>query len=358
MKLLALLGYPRTSGHTADMTELFLQGAAAAGADITRVHLPSKDIRPCLGCYACWTKTPGQCVQNDDMAQLLEQFLDTDLVFIASPVYAFSVSASVKIFMERTLAILRPGAEMGPGGIDRNRWRYPGRGPKRMAALLVAGKLTPEISQPAIDTLRLYAQEMRMECAGVLVRPEACALRFPQAKPLRMRAILTACERAGAAFVRQAEIPAEYLQTFSSPLLADVDHFIRYSLVFWEHALAVQDECEEAGKLAGNDIRILMYEMARCANPATIRDLTANLQFSFPDRDWNYVLRIEKGTCTIEEGSVKNPDLLIRCPTNLWAAVIQRTITGPQLAADPALHIEGDYELFRALPRYFPPPAE
>ncbi len=358
MKLLALLGYPRKDGHTSAMTELFLRGAADAGADIRRVHLPSTDIRPCLGCYSCWTKTPGVCVQEDAMTSLLEEFLETDLVLIASPVYAFSVSVSTKLFMERTLTILSPGAEVGPDGIERNRWRYPGRGPKRMAGLLVAGRRTPNIIQPSVDTLQLYAKEMRMTCSGILVRSEACALRFPQAKPLRMRAIHTACERAGAAFVREERIPAEYLRAFAGPLLADLPHFVRYSAVFWEHALACRDECAEAGKRAGDDVRILMYEMARSINPVAVRGVEATLQFDFPDRGWQYVLRIHQGSCTITEGAAENPTLLIRCPAELWSAVIQRTITGSQLAANPALHIEGDRDLFRRLPRYFPPPAE
>ncbi len=358
MKLLALLGYPRLDGHTAAMTDLFLRGAASAGADIHRVHLPTIDLRPCRGCYSCWTQTPGVCVHHDEMPSLLEEFLDADLVLIASPVYAFSVSVSVKTFMERTLAILSPGAEVGPDGIERNRWRYPGRGAKRMAGLLVAGRRTPDIIQPSIDMLRLYAKEMRMSCSGILVRPESCALRFPQAKPLRMRSLLTAFERAGAAFAREDRIPEDYLQSAAGPLLADLEHFVRYSLVFWEHALACRDECEAAGKRAGDDVRILMYEMARYVDPAATRGLKATLQFDFPDRGWRYVLRIEGGACEIAEGTVGDPDLLIRCPADLWSSVIQRTITGSQLAANPALQVEGDLDLFRRLPRYFPPPAE
>jgi multimeric flavodoxin WrbA len=358
MKLLALLGYPRVDGHTAAMTDLFLRGAASAGADIRRVHLPTTDLRPCRGCYSCWTRTPGICIHRDEMPPLLDAFLDADLVLIASPVYAFSVSVSVKTFMERTLAILSPGAEVGPNGIERNRWRYPGRGPQRMAGLLVAGRRTPDIIQPSIDTLQLYSKEMRMSCSGVLVRPESCALRFPQAKPLRMRAVRTAFERAGAAFVREERIPEEYLQAAAGPLLADLAHFVRYSIVFWEHALACQEECDAAGKRAGDDVRILMYEMARYLNPVAARGVKAVLQFDFPDRGWQYVLRIEGGACEITEGETAKPDLLIRCPAELWSAVIQRTITGSQLAATPALQVEGDLDLFRRLPRYFPPPAE
>jgi hypothetical protein len=292
------------------------------------------------------------------MAPLLEQFLAADLVLIASPVYAFSVAASVKIFMERTLTILSPGAEIGPDGVERNRWRYPNRGPKRMAGLLVAGRRTPDTIRPSVETLTFYAKEMRMKCSGILVRPESSALRFPQAKPIRMKTILTAVERAGAQFVREERISDDLLRDVSTPLLSDLSHFVRYSLVFWEHALAKGDECDAAGTAAAGDVRILIYEMARSISPAATRGVVASLQFDFPDRNLKYAVSIARGACTISEGEVANPDLLIRCPAALWAAVIQRTITGSQLLGHPDLHVEGDRDLFRRLPRYFPPPAE
>ncbi|MFH0879842.1 MAG: NAD(P)H-dependent oxidoreductase [Lentisphaerota bacterium] len=358
MKLLALLGYPRQNGHTARMTQLFLKGAEAAGAEIQRVDLTTADIRPCRGCYSCWTKTPGQCVQKDAMAPLLEAFLDSDLVLIASPIYAFSVSSYVKHFMERTLTILSPGVEIGSDGIERNRFRYPGRGPKRMAGLLLAGRKTPNIVQPSVDMLTLYAEEMRMKCSGILVRTESCALRFPQAKPLRMKAIITGVERAGAEFVREKRISESLLQDVSCPLLVDLPHFERYSAIFWEHALEKHDECDAAGESAGEDVRILIYEMARYISPSATRDIEARLQFDFSDRGWKFKLSILRGTCTIAEGEMEKPDLLIRCPASLWSAVVRRTLTGSQLMAHPDLHLEGDRDLFRRLPRYFPLPTD
>jgi putative NADPH-quinone reductase len=358
MKLLALLGYPRQGGHTARLAELFLQGAAAAGAEIRRADLSALDVRPCLGCYACWTRTPGRCIQQDAMAALLELFLDADLVFIASPVYAFSVSACVKHFMERTLPLLSPGAEIGEGGVDLNRWRYPGRGPRRMAALLVAGKKEARIVRPTADMLALFAQEMRMRCAGVLIRPESCALRFPQAKPLRTKALLTGVERAGAEFTRRERIPQSLLDDVSTPLLADLPHFVRYSRVFWEHALAQGDEGEAAGTAAGSDVRILIREMVRNASEAALRGVSATLQFEFPDAGLTYALEIRDGACTLDERTAAAPDLRVRCPAAVWAAVVRRTLVGAQLLKHPDLHVEGDLRLFRQLPRYFPPPAE
>ncbi len=358
MKLLALLGYPRKHGHTARLAELFLKGAASAGAEIQREDLSTLDVRPCLGCYSCWTKNPGKCVQQDEMERLLTLFLETDLVFVASPIYAFSVSSYVKHFMERTLTILSPGAEIGENGIERNRWRYPGRGPKRMAAILVAGRKNPDIIQPTIKMLELWAGAMRMECSGILSRPESCALRFPQAKPLRTKAILTGCERAGIEFVTQPCISETILKEVSAPLLAGLPYFAQYSRIFWEHALEAGDECDAAGEAAGKDVRILIHEMVRNASPTTLQDVTATIQFEFPDKGLAYTVAIRNGTCSLTESACPSPTLLIRCPSSLWSAVVQRTIAGAQLMAHPDLHLEGDTQLFRRLPRYFPPPSD
>lgn len=358
MKLLALLGYPRTQGHTAHMTDLFLSGAADAGADIQRVDLTTIDLRACRGCFTCWTGTPGRCVQIDAMAPLLDDFLAADAVLIASPVYAFSVTSAVKRFMERTLPLIQPGVELTPDGVEHNLWRHPGRGPRRFAGLLVAGMKSPGLLRPAAETLRLYAGEMRMKCSGILIRAESCALRFPQAKPVRMKAILTAVEKAGGEFVRQERLSDEVLRDVASPLVADLDHFIHYSAVYWEHALAHGGEGEAAGHDAAGDVRILMCEMARSVSPVTTRDVIADIQFVFPDRDWAFRLSVRNGTCSITEGGNGSADLTIRCPTAVWAQVIQRKMTGPQALARPDFHLEGDTSLFRKLPRYFPPSAD
>lgn len=356
MKLLALLGYPRQNGHTARMTELFLKGAATAGAEIRRADLASLDVRPCLGCYDCWTETPGRCIQQDDMADLLEQFLVADLVLIASPVYSYAVSSYVKHFLERTLTLMSPGTEIGPGGIEHNKWRYPGRGPKRMAAILVAALKSPAILRPSVETLELYATAMRMECSGILTRPESCALRFPQARPFAMKAILTAFERAGAEFVRSPRIPEDLLAGAATPLLEDLPHLVRYSEVFWEHAVEIHDECEAVGEAAGKDVRILIYEMARTANPAAIRGVKASIQLEFPDKNLVYSLFIRDGQVRVQESASPDADLSIRCPSALWVAVKQRTLPGAQLMSHPEVKLEGDLSLFRNLARYFPPP--
>lgn len=73
MKVLALNSSPRGEGQS--KTELMLthlvKGMHKAGAEVEVVDLRKKSIKQCIGCFTCWTKTPGVCIHKDDMTQEL-----------------------------------------------------------------------------------------------------------------------------------------------------------------------------------------------------------------------------------------------------------------------------------------------
>ncbi len=111
MNILAFNSSPRD--HETSKTELvlqrFLEGARRAGAATETLYLKDYKIKHCLGCYSCWLKTPGRCVQKDDMAEeLFDRYLNADLVVLASPVYHATMNARMKLFVERTLPMMDP----------------------------------------------------------------------------------------------------------------------------------------------------------------------------------------------------------------------------------------------------------
>ena len=88
MKVLALNSSPRGGGQS--KTELMLnhlaEGMRAAGASVEVIALRIKNIKRCIGCYTCWTKTPGQCLHKDEMtSELFPKWLDADMVVYATP---------------------------------------------------------------------------------------------------------------------------------------------------------------------------------------------------------------------------------------------------------------------------------
>lgn len=90
------------------MANSFIEGTKKTGASVEIINLKEKEINYCTGCYTCWTKTPGVCIFKDDMRGLLVKYRKADLVVFVSPLYFFSVSAKLKVFLDRLLPILQP----------------------------------------------------------------------------------------------------------------------------------------------------------------------------------------------------------------------------------------------------------
>jgi len=134
---------------TSLMVNSFLEGAREAGAQTEHVVLTSKKIRHCLGCLSCWVKTPGKCIQKDDMADLMEKYLASDIVVIASPVYVENVTGLMKDFLDRLIPLTDPRFESDEMGHTRHVKRYesyPG-----IVAMSNSGFIEPE----AFAVLRL-----------------------------------------------------------------------------------------------------------------------------------------------------------------------------------------------------------
>lgn len=112
MKITIFNSSPKAErGNTQAMAEEFSKGAEKAGANVETVFLAKKKINPCTGCFTCWLKTPGKCIFDDDMAELLEKFRQSDIAVFATPLYVDNVSGIMKNFMDRFMPMLDPHIE-------------------------------------------------------------------------------------------------------------------------------------------------------------------------------------------------------------------------------------------------------
>jgi multimeric flavodoxin WrbA len=125
MNVLALLGSPRKHGNTATLLQALLDGLAEGRKhSIREVFLQGLDIHPCRNCDACRKVQKDReiqpdrkvqkareirpdrvCAIEDDMHELFGSFSAADLVVFATPIYWWSVSAQLKLFIDRLYAL-------------------------------------------------------------------------------------------------------------------------------------------------------------------------------------------------------------------------------------------------------------
>lgn len=104
MKALIIVG-AKENGNTDKLVRQFAKGAASAGHEIEIEYLFKKSMHGCIHCQNC-KRNGGACVWNDGVPEMLDKLLAADVLVLASPVYYFALSSQLKMFMDRTYAII------------------------------------------------------------------------------------------------------------------------------------------------------------------------------------------------------------------------------------------------------------
>ena len=169
----------------------------------------------------------------------------------------------------------------------------------------------------------------------------------------------TALVQAGREMVTDGKVSAATAEKTALPLAVDMDHFFKYSTIYWEHAVSMGAEAANLNKVQRavvTDVRILMSEMARSVDKAATARLRAAFQFDFPDTDQHFRLVVDHGECTMEETMSEHCDLRVTVTTETWAKVFMREINVRDALVTGTIKLEGDKFLFSRLDRFFPPP--
>ena len=106
MKILVLNGSPkRDKSDTMHMTRSFLTGMNDIRKnDVHIIDVIDKKIEYCTGCFECM-KNGGKCIHQDDMHDILNEILQSDILVFSFPLYCYGMPAPLKALMDRTLPL-------------------------------------------------------------------------------------------------------------------------------------------------------------------------------------------------------------------------------------------------------------
>ena len=149
--IVILSGSPRKGGNTDKLAAAFKDGSESAGKTVTLFRVADMNIAPCIACEHCF-KNHGNCIQKDDMTQRIEALRNADAVVWASPVYYFTISAQLKLAVDRFYALVKEKTPI-----------------KRTALLMTCADDSIDTAEGAIATFKRNAIHHDWEDAGVLI---------------------------------------------------------------------------------------------------------------------------------------------------------------------------------------------
>lgn len=73
--------------------------------DVVSFDLSHMKIAPCVGCFGCWTRTPGKCVIRDDAVRVYPRLAESDTAIYVSRVRYGGYDMVMKTMLERAIPV-------------------------------------------------------------------------------------------------------------------------------------------------------------------------------------------------------------------------------------------------------------
>ncbi|MBN2139291.1 MAG: flavodoxin family protein [Sedimentisphaerales bacterium] len=164
-KVVAIVGTYRKGRVIDTAVDEILRGAEEHGAQTMKISLPDKHIEFCTNCRECTQQenagARGQCVQQDDLAEILKEVEQADVLVLAAPVNFASITAITKRFLERLL-----GSAYWPWGTAIPKFRL-----KRLdkSAIIVTSSACPALLARIMMRSPLQQLKAMARCLGAKV---------------------------------------------------------------------------------------------------------------------------------------------------------------------------------------------
>ena len=231
MKVLILNGSPKVGrSNTLNITKAFVSGFPS-DTEVELVDIYKSDIKPCLGCFSCWSKTPGECVIKDDMQEIYKKIEASDVIIESFPLYFFGMPSGVKAMTDRCLPLMLPYmGNIANGSASFHELRNEAMHEKRLVVISTCGYVETAPMFPAL--LKQYD----LICGEGGYTPIICSEGelFIAEKAKRQReGYLSDIKNAGAEFSQNLSLSDETMKKISVPMLSPKG-FEAITLAHWQ----------------------------------------------------------------------------------------------------------------------------
>ena len=101
-KVCVLVGSTRKNGNTEVLTDEFISVIKDQGYECSKIMLSQKNITPCVSCLGCQRDYDAfGCVKNDDMQEIADAVLDSDIIILSTPIHSWYCTPVMKAVIDR-----------------------------------------------------------------------------------------------------------------------------------------------------------------------------------------------------------------------------------------------------------------
>lgn len=216
MKILVFNGSPKKEkSDTMHITRAFLDGMKeVATQEIHTIAVTDKHIEFCRGCFVC-KYNGGHCTIDDDMREILEQMLDSDLLLFSYPLYCYGMPAMLKNLIDRTL----PLSSMAMAEVNGRYVHVGQRDYSHLKYLMICGCGFPNSKknfEPAVCQFELLFPNNHT----ILTVPESPMFNAPEAAVVTVPR-LELVRKAGRQYAETGKIDAALLAEIGSPMIPE-----------------------------------------------------------------------------------------------------------------------------------------
>ena len=338
MKVLIINGSPKiNSSNTLKLTNAFMDGVMSKVQCDVKVFSPYEcdRINPCKGCYTCWTKTPGQCVYDDDMP--LNDYIDADLVIWSFPLYYHGMPSKVKCVMDRLLPLVKPNIHMNNSGGCFHPKRYD-VDDKRIMLISTCGFCETKMNYEALikqfDLVYDRGYHSILCTEGELFRVDPVKERCDE--------YLEYIRRAGEEYAQKFDFTDETKALIGEKLF-ESEAFINMANAEWDI------DCDFEIKSKG--YRVLSQMAAVYNSKYYTKDIVLEVYFS--DCDEIYQLWITQDKCCVVNEEFKEFTTRIDTTLQVWTDISNLKYSGPQAMMDGLYSVSGRFDTMIELNKLF-----
>ncbi len=220
-KVLVINGSPKEKSDTMCLTNSFLKGLNKEGEfDIHIIDLIKKNIKPCLGCFKCWKNESGECIQNDDQKEIMDEYKEADIVIYSFPLYSYAMPSHLKAFVDRLI----PFNKMTMKEKDGHIVHVPRVDLSHQKLLFIAGCGFPNF-EGNFDGLDIMIKNKFGKKAETIYVSECPMLNEEEARPLT-EPLLKKFVNAGEYYSKNFSISEELKKELETPML-DKETYIK-----------------------------------------------------------------------------------------------------------------------------------